>query len=399
MTRVSFEDIKFHEENDCVKAVFLQYYYFFIEKSDLEKIGCFKIVEDAIEFDATDKKVTNKFNRILKKGLDELKSVLGKEAVYVHAGSAIPLIGTNEFGIVDRDTNIIEVKPHSICNLDCIYCSVDAGKSSKKIVDFVVEEKYLVEEFNKVSSLKKNPVEASINPQGEPLMYSRIVELVKDLKTCSNVKTVSINTNGLLLTKKLVDELIKAGLDRINLSINTVSQKTADKLSGSKYPVEKIKRIMTYCDGKIELLLAPLIVPGYNDSEIREFLEFCKTLKTTPRFGFQNFLNYERGRNPVKSKGMDWFLKLLKDYESRFKVRLINSKEDYEITDDSKIPKPFKKGQVIDAIVTCPGKYRGELICVADDRCITVKGDFSKNTNLRLKVVRDKHNIFKGVVI
>jgi uncharacterized Fe-S cluster-containing radical SAM superfamily enzyme len=39
----------------------------------------------------------------------------------------IPLVGHIAFGVIDRGTNIIQVRPTSLCNLNCIFCSVDAG--------------------------------------------------------------------------------------------------------------------------------------------------------------------------------------------------------------------------------------------------------------------------------
>jgi len=62
----------------------------------------------------------------------------------------IPLIGLNYFGIVDRNTSLIEVKPSTICNFNCIYCSIDAGLSSKKPVEFVIEKDFLIEELEKL---------------------------------------------------------------------------------------------------------------------------------------------------------------------------------------------------------------------------------------------------------
>lgn len=397
MTKVEFEDFEFRESDDKVKAIFMRYYHFFIDKEYLGKIGKFTVHKDFIEFDAPEKAVNNKFNIILSKGMSELVSILGKPVVYVHRDSGIPLLGVNEFGIIDRDTTIIEVKAHSLCNLDCIYCSVDAGRSSKKGTDFVVEEEYLVQEFEKIASIKKRPVEASINPQGEPLMYSRIFDLIRDLKAVRNVEIVSINTNGILLSKEMIDKLVKAGLDRINLSLNTINQETANKLAGSFYPLENVKKIIGYCDGKIEVLLAPIIVPSYNDEQIDELLEFVKTLKTTPKIGFQNFFEYKRGRNPVKGKPMESFMKMLEEKEKKYGLKLIHKAEDFNIIHDEKIPKPFRKNNLVEAIVVCSGKYPSTSIAVANDRCISLKGSFKTGSRVRLRLVRDKHNIFVGI--
>lgn len=399
MAKLAFEDMKFREEDDRVKAVFMHYYHFYIDKSELESIGDYNVEKEFIEVDVSEKTAHNKFNRILRRGMNELVSVLGKPTVYVHRDSGIPLLGTNEFGIVDRGSNILEVKAHTLCNLDCIYCSVDAGKSSGKGTDFLVEEEYMVEELGKIASLKENPVEVQINPQGEPLMYSKIVDLVRDIKVLEGVKTVSTNTNGVLLTEKLVDKLVEAGMDRFNISLNTVNQDTASELAGNFYLVDKVKDIMRYCDGKAEVLIAPLIVPTYNEGEIAELLEFCLSLDNVPRFGFQNFLNYKRGRNPVKSKGMEWFIDMLRRYEKEYDVKLINSPEDFDILDDKKIVKPFRKKDVVKAKIVSSGKYPNQSLGVAEGRCIMIMEKLSIGSEVNVKIIRGKHNIFQAVPV
>lgn len=398
MARLELEDFEFREENDKVKFIFMRYYHFLVEKKDLEKIGSFTVEKNFIDFDMSDKSMNNKINRVLENGMSNLISSLGKHTVYVHKNSGIPLLGTNEFGIVDRDTNIIEVKAHTLCNLDCIYCSVDAGKSSGKGTEFVVEPEYLVEEFRKIAAIKKQPVEASINPQGEPLMYSGILRLIRGLKALEGVKIVSTNTNGVLLTEKLVDDLAKAGLDRINLSLNTINQKTASELAGSFYALDNVKKIIDYCEGKIEVLIAPLIVPGYNDEQLDELLKFCKSLKKTPKIGIQNFLEYKKGRNPVKSKSMDWFDNMLMEKERKYGLKLLHTAEDFAIFHDEKVPKPFMKNDYIEAQVVSSGKYPKELLAVSGNRCMIIIGTANKGTIVKVRLVRDKHNIFKGVI-
>ena len=67
----------------------------------------------------------------------------GNNTLYIHKNSGIPLIGSLSFGIIDRGSNMLEIKPLTSCNADCIFCSVDEGPSSKKIRDIVVEKDYL----------------------------------------------------------------------------------------------------------------------------------------------------------------------------------------------------------------------------------------------------------------
>ena len=44
----------------------------------------------------------------------------------------IPLIGAHLFGIIDRGTNVLQIRAITGCPLKCIYCSVDEGVISRK---------------------------------------------------------------------------------------------------------------------------------------------------------------------------------------------------------------------------------------------------------------------------
>ncbi len=408
MAILSFQDLEFIEDKDDksrVKVVFLRMYYFYLSKEELEKIGKFKISSHSIEFDCSEKKASNKFSQLLERGFSDLKCMISNlKTVYVHKNSGIPLIGTGVFGLIDRNTNCIEVKPLTSCNLDCVFCSVDAGKSSRKITDYVIEKDYLVDEFNKLAARKENDVEAHIGPQGEPLLYAPLVDLIRDLKQNPKVKIISIDTNGTLLTKKLVDELAKAGLTRLNISVQSLDEKKCSQLAGTAYNLKHVLEMIDYASKKMSVLLAPVIVPGLNDDQLEHLVKKGKELSSGfpvfPVLGIQNYLNYKRGRNPVKQRSWEEFFEMLKMHEKAAGLKLKLSKEDFGIKPDVKLDKPFDKKQVVKARIVCPGPLKGEKIGVYKERAIIVeKADKAAlNSVVNVKVIRSKHNIYRGVL-
>ncbi len=160
MTKLSFEDLTFKEEKDKIRVNFLKLYYFYLNKKDLKKISNFIVEKNSITFkDVSEKKVRNKFNLLLQKGFNNLRNSLNiKKTIYIHKNSGIPLIGTLYFGIIDKGSNMIELRPNTGCNLNCIFCSVDEGISSRRLIDYVVEKKYLIEELKRLLSLSKKKV-------------------------------------------------------------------------------------------------------------------------------------------------------------------------------------------------------------------------------------------------
>ena len=403
MAELSFKTLSFKQEGNKTRVNFLKIFYFYLDNKLLAKIGDFKLKDNSIIFEKTpEKRAERKFNSLLAEGFKDLKNTIsGKKTIYIHKNSGIPLMGSNSFGLVDRNTSIIDVRPITSCNLNCIFCSVDAGISSKNQVDFVVEKDYLVEEFKKLVDFKDCDVEVHLGTQGEPLLYAEIVELIEDLSSIEKVKTISMDTNGTLLTEELVDRLAKAGLTRINLSLNAIDEKIARKLAGCNYNIEKIKKIAPYVAKKMELAIAPVLVPGFNDNEMKKLIEFAKKLKANRKgyfIGIQNFLNYRFGRNPCKQLSWDKFYSRMRELEKKTKTKLIIGPEDFNIQKTKKLPKPFKKGQIIKAGIICPGRIKNEMLAAASDRVISVPNCFKKGI-VKIKITRTKHNIFMGRLV
>ena len=140
MAKLKFEDLTFENCKGKVRVNFLRIFYFYLCKRALEKISKFEISKNEIIFDnVSEQKAQRKFNFLLEQGFRNLKNkITGRKAIYIHKNSGIPLIGSVYFGIIDRGTNIIEIRPTTGCNLNCIYCSVDEGTPSKRKVDFVL---------------------------------------------------------------------------------------------------------------------------------------------------------------------------------------------------------------------------------------------------------------------
>jgi len=407
MAELIFKDLSFENENDKIKVNFLRIFYFYIGKESLEKIGGFEITRNSIVFkNLSESNARKKFEFLLFHSFKSLKNRLNnKTTVYIHKSSGIPLIGTNYFGLVDRGSNIIEVKPITSCNISCIFCSVDEGPLSKRKADFVVEKDYLVEEFRKIVKFKSsNSIDAHINAQGEPTLYTDMVDLVRDIMSIKGVKTSSIDTNGLLLTKQYVDELAEAGLTRINLSLHALDPQKATQLAGHPYNLNKVLDIARYIPTtKMDLIIVPVWMPGYNDEEIPKLAKFAIEIgagKHCPPIGVQNMLNYRFGRNPIKETPLDEFYKKMRELEKEHNIKLIFDKTAFDIEDLPELPKPFKKGQVISADIVLPGRIGNEKLAVAKDRLISVPDCYKEiGEKVKLKIKRSKHNIFLGKVL
>ncbi|MBS3105781.1 radical SAM protein [Candidatus Woesearchaeota archaeon] len=405
MAELVFRDLSFEKDKGKVKVNFLRLFYTYLEEDNLSRIAPYEVNKHSITFkNVSENSARKKFEFLLFNSFKNLKNRLNnKKTIYIHQSSGIPLIGTNYFGLIDRGTNIIEVKPITSCNIGCIFCSVDEGPYSRRKADFVVEKDYLVNEFRKIVEFKASSnIDAHINAQGEPTLYADMAELVRGIMSVKGVKRSSIDTNGTLLTKQYIDELADAGLTRINLSLNALDPEKAQKLAGYPYNLNKVLEIARYLPTRMDLIIAPVWMPGYNDEELPKLAKFAEEIgagKNCPPIGIQNMLNYRFGRNPVDSVPMEDFYKKMRELEEKCNVRLVFDKAAFDVEELPEFPKPFKKGQVIDAEIVLPGRIGNEKLAVAKDRLISVPNCYKEEGNVRLRIKRTKHNIFLGELL
>ncbi|MBI2101883.1 radical SAM protein [Candidatus Woesearchaeota archaeon] len=227
-----------------------------------------------------------------------------------------------------------------------------------------------------------------------------MAELVRGIMSVKGVKRSSIDTNGTLLTKQLVDGLAEAGLTRINLSLNALDPEKAGKLAGYPYNLAKVMEIARYIPAKMDLIIAPVWVPGFNDDELPKLAKFAEEIgagKNCPAIGIQNMLNYRFGRNPVEGVPMEQFYAKMRELEQKHNVKLVFDKSAFDVEEQPELPKPFRKGQVIEAEIALPGRIGNEKLAVAKDRLISVPDCHREiGSKVKLRIRRTKHNIFLG---
>ncbi|RLE59970.1 MAG: radical SAM protein [Thermoprotei archaeon] len=328
---------------------------------------------------------------------------------FLHIKEPIPLIGHIAFGIVDRGTNLLQIRPSSFCPFSCIFCSVDAGPNSKnRQTEFYVEMSHLLRWIRwAVSAKGLEKIHAYIDAVGDPLMYPHLVELIKRLRSQGFVETIAMETHGGLLNKKIVDALDDAGLDRINLSLDALDPQKAKILSGMPwFDVNKVVEIAEYISSslKMDLLIAPVWVPGYNDEEIPKIIEFALRIgagKRWPPLGIQKYEEHKYGRKPPGTKPMSWreFYEKLREWEKVYGVKLILSPEDFDIVKAERIPYAFREGERVGVRIVYWGWLKNQWLGVARNRIVTVVGVSGPppiGMKIPVRILRVKDNIFIG---
>lgn len=149
------------------------------------------------------------------------------------------------------------------CNLRCQYCMPAKGialMSHKEILSY--EEILRI-----VKSATQIGVKKIRLTGGEPLLRKGIVHLIGEIKKIEGIEEVAITTNGLLLEDYL-DDLLEAGLDRVNLSLDTLNSDTF-KLMSRYSGLDKIQRGFEKClEKNIPVKINAVAIEGMNEADI-----------------------------------------------------------------------------------------------------------------------------------
>lgn len=118
---------------------------------------------------------------------------------------------------------------------------------------------------------------------GEPTVRKDLEEVIRRLKDIDGLESVSMTTNGLVLTRNLV-KYQKAGLDGLNISLDTLKPEKYEKITRRK----GWERVIAGIDLAVQLGYTPKIncvaMKGFNEDEICDFVQFTEDRPVDIRF-------------------------------------------------------------------------------------------------------------------
>ena len=164
-----------------------------------------------------------------------------------------------------RDIHYLRISLTDRCNLRCVYCMPeDMQFRPRKELLQDDELLHLVRLFTELGFHKFRLT------GGEPTVRANIVELVRGIACAPGVRSLSMTTNGLLL-KQLARPLAEAGLQRVNVSIDSLDPAKFKRLTrwGDVQDVwEGI--VEAEAAGLAPMKLNAVIVRGYNEDDVAD---------------------------------------------------------------------------------------------------------------------------------
>ncbi len=119
---------------------------------------------------------------------------------------------------------------------------------------------------------------------GEPLVRSDLPELVKKISVIEGIDDISLSTNAVLLDKYAV-KLKKAGIQRVNISLDTLDAEKFLKISLRHSLEDVLNGIKAAEDvGMKPIKINMVVMKGVNDDELAEFASLTLTKDYTIRF-------------------------------------------------------------------------------------------------------------------
>lgn len=119
-----------------------------------------------------------------------------------------------------RNIDYMRISVTDRCNLRCLYCMPEEGIECLNPSDILsFEEIVTTAEAAALLGIKKIKITG-----GEPLVRKDIPNLIGKIKGIKGIEEVTMTTNGILL-KNMAKDLKQAGLDGINISLDTIDPK------------------------------------------------------------------------------------------------------------------------------------------------------------------------------
>ena len=125
-----------------------------------------------------------------------------------------------------RNIDYIRISVTDRCNLRCTYCMPEGIRLTSMSELLTFEE--IVQVVRTAAELGIRHVKLT---GGEPLLRRSLPTLVQMLKNIEGIEQVTLTTNGILL-KEHLPALLKAGLDAVNISLDSTDRDTFRNITG-----------------------------------------------------------------------------------------------------------------------------------------------------------------------
>jgi len=165
-----------------------------------------------------------------------------------------------------RTIDYLRISITDHCNLKCYYCTPFSGRGHLARSEILTYEEMLnVARAAAATGITKIRVTG-----GEPLVRKGVVEFCRMLSEIDGLKSLALTTNGIYLAE-MAEPLFKAGVRRINISLDTLRPERFEKITGYDW----LPRVLAGIRRAEQIGMNPIkintvVMRGINDDEIED---------------------------------------------------------------------------------------------------------------------------------
>ena len=179
----------------------------------------------------------------------------------------------------NRKIEYVRISLTDRCNLRCQYCMPEVGITKVSHSDILTLEEIL----RITKSLARLGIRKVRLTGGEPLLRKGIVNLIHDIKSIDGIEQIMLTTNGVLLAN-MVDDLISAGLDGVNLSLDTLDEGIFNTITRRNSFANVLSSLHKIIRKNLIIKINCVPIAGINESEIIKVASLAKDNNIKVRF-------------------------------------------------------------------------------------------------------------------
>ncbi len=171
---------------------------------------------------------------------------------------------TDQFG---RSIEYLRISVTDRCNFRCTYCMPLEGLPWLPKADILSYEE-IVAVVQQLAPLGLRRIRLT---GGEPTIRPQLTSLVAQLRAVPGVTDIALSTNGVKLPE-LAQPLRDAGLDRINMSADSLREDRIVAIARRNFPFDPVTSLIAAQDAGLSPIKVNVVVMrGVNDDEVADF--------------------------------------------------------------------------------------------------------------------------------
>lgn len=181
---------------------------------------------------------------------------------------------TDNFG---REHTYLRISLTERCNLRCTYCMPKEG--------IALSPKSEIMTYEEIFSIAKTFVKHGITKirltGGEPLVRKDAKIIIEQLATLNVELTITTNA---VIVDQFIDHFKKCGVKKINVSLDSLKSEKNNQITRRSYFTRVYNNILLLLKEGFEVKLNCVLIKGFNDDEIIDFIELTKRHPLNLRF-------------------------------------------------------------------------------------------------------------------